>query len=397
MRRAKPTSASSGWEWNSQGPSSPHPPQGAPPPRRGSNEAVLAGVVFLFVAAIGVAAYLVLRGGDGDTDAVAQESETPAVETPAASDAPPKPTDAKPTAAPPRKRRPVPSLDQVSWTVEAPATLKELSGAWSVPQDVLAKLNPKLPKRQKIEAGRPVVVYAKSLGASASIGPPNKGRLVWGVPLPENEAWLAPEDRTRAFATTETIASVVSGFYAYADQFPDAAPIVVGDLSARRGGKIYGHQSHQSGQDIDIRLVKDSTGDGFDAHRNWFLVKTLIDESEVRAVFLNRTEQTWLRAAADADVGASAAERYFELIRHEPGHTIHMHVRFACSKEDKRCVGYSLPDTEEEDSKKVSKLPNKLPGAPRGNSSGGSSKRPRLVPKSPSKKKTGKKKGKKKK
>lgn len=352
--------------------------------------------MFLVVAAIGVAAFFVLRGGDDDVEAVAEETETPAAETPAASEAAPKP-DAKPTAAPPRKRRPVPSLDQVSWTVEAPSTLKDLSVAWSVPQDVLTKLNPKLPKRKTIEAGRQVVVHAKSLGASASIGPPNNGRLIWGVPLPENEAWTAPEDRTRAFATAETIASVVSGFYAYADQFPDAAPIVVGDLSARRGGKIYGHQSHQSGQDIDIRLVRDSAGDGFDAHRNWFLVKTLIDESEVRAVFLNRTEQTWLRAAAVADVGAASAGRYFELIRHEPGHTIHMHVRFACSKEDKRCVGYSLPDTEEEDSKKVNKLPSKLPTGPGGKASRGSSKRPRLVPKSPTNKKTGKKTGKKKK
>jgi murein endopeptidase len=142
---------------------------------------------------------------------------------------------------------------------------------------------------------------------------------------------------------------------------------------------------------------------GFDAGRNWFLVKTLIDENEVRAIFLNRTEQTWLRAAADADVGAASAERYFELIRHEPGHTIHMHVRFACSDEDKRCVGYSLPDSgETAPPETVNKLPGKLPSAPSAKPAGGDSKRPRLLPKSPTKPKAkatkkGKKKGKKKK
>ncbi len=405
MRQAKPTSGSSGWEWNSQGPT-PQPPQRRPqPPARGSGEALLAGVVFVIVAAIAVAAYLFLNSDDGEPSetATAEDTDAPSVEAPPA----PAPADAKakPVVAvtPPRARRPVPAFDTISWTVETPSTLQDLVGAWSIPKDILLKLNPKLPTRKPIEAGVSVVVYAKTLGRSSSIGPPNDGRLVWGVPLPENEAWLHGEDRSRAFATTETIASVVSALYAYADQFPDAAPIQVGDLSARRGGKIFGHQSHQSGMDIDIRLVRNSAGDGFDAGRTWFLVKTLIDENDVRAIFLNRTEQVWLRAAADADVGAASAERYFALIRHEPGHTIHMHVRFACSDEDKRCVGYSLPDSgETAPPETVNKLPGKLPSAPSAKPAGGDSKRPRLLPKSPTKPKAkatkkGKKKGKKKK
>ncbi len=350
----------------------------------------MAGVVFLVVAALAVTAYFVLSSDDS---AEQEPEETPAVPAP-----PPTAAESEAAAAKAKaKERVAPSFDRISWTTTAPATLQDLSRDWSVPRDMLTQLNPELPPNKPIEAGVPVVLYAQTLGASSSIGPPNDGRLIWGVPLPEDEAWTLPEDRTRAFATTETIASVVAGFHAYADRFPGAAPIVVGDLSARRGGRIYGHQSHQSGLDIDIRLVKASEGDGFDAERNWFLAKSLIDGSEVRAIFLNRTEQTWLREAAEADVGAASAEEYFALIRHEPGHTIHMHVRFACSKEDKRCVGYSLPDTDEKDPpKKESKLPGGKP-------SGDASKRPRLIPKSggttPSKKKTKKKKkkGKKKK
>ncbi|HHM12108.1 MAG TPA: hypothetical protein ENJ16_01040, partial [Planctomycetaceae bacterium] len=289
------------------------------------------------------------------------------------------PAEAGSGASNKKTKRATPSFDTISWTTTAPASVQELARAWSVPRDVLTKLNPELPADKQIEAGTPVVLYSQSQGASSSIGPPNDGRLIWGVPLPEDEAWTQPEDRTRAFGTTETIAAVVAGFHRYADRFPGADPIVVGDLSARRGGRIYGHQSHQSGLDIDVRLVKDSEGNGFDAERNWFLVRSLIDGSDVRAIFLNRTEQTWLREAAEADVGAASAAEYFALIRHEPGHTIHMHVRFACSKEDKRCVGYSLPDAGETGPPKKE---SKLPIGPGGKPSAGSSKRPRLIPRS---------------
>ncbi len=357
---------------------------------------MLAGIVFVVVAGLAVTAYWLLSSDEPPEQASKEQSDSSA-DASAASASEAKPVEPEAPAKPkPRTKRPVPVFDTISWTTTAPATLKDLARSWSVPRDILAKLNPKLPARKKIGSGVAVVVYAKTLGESSSIGPPNDGRLIWGVPLPEDPAWTMPEDRTRAFATTETIASVVSGFHAYAEQFPGAEPIVVGDLSARRGGRIYGHQSHQSGLDIDIRLIKDRAGEGFDAERNWFLAKALIDDNDVRAIFLNRTEQAWLRAAADADVGAVAADEYFALIRHEPGHTIHMHVRFACSQEDKRCVGYSLPDTEEQDPpKKASKLPGAKP-------SDGSPKGPRLIPKKKAKTagktaKKRKKKGKKKK
>jgi murein endopeptidase len=167
----------------------------------------------------------------------------------------------------------------------------------------------------------------------------------------------------------------------YAVQYPDAAPIKLGEISARRGGPIYGHQSHQAGRDIDIRLVVDTEGNRFDPERNWFLVKTLIDGGQVVAIFLNRTQQVWLRAAAEADVGAPEADRYFAFIKHEPGHTIHIHVRFRCPDSDYRCISYSLGEIDEEIAKVVSKLPGGGGGAlPRKNG-----KLPTLKPKKPAK------------
>jgi len=252
------------------------------------------------------------------------------------------------------------TLDEVTWTTETDTTLEELKVTWGIPKTVLTQLNPKLPRA--IPTGTTLVVHAASLGASISIGPPNDGRLLRGVPLPQDDAWRLPDDRSRAFGTLETIKSITAAMDAYAQRFADAEPIQVGDLSRRKGGQISGHQSHQSGIDVDVRLVVDESGEGFDAERNWFLVKTLVDGGDIRAIFLNRTEQAWLREAAVADIGETAVDEYFALISHEPGHTYHMHVRFMCAKQDKRCVGFSQPDAGEHDTKRLKKLPPRLPG-----------------------------------
>jgi|GEM_PF-1909667 len=363
MRRDDSNSDASGWGWGSEGPTSPRPSPRPPPSSSGGVVgAVAATVAFLLLVAGG--AIFVVRGGCGD--GTQEEAPAPAEPVPDTSD----------EGAPEPPREVPVGLDKVVWTTADGSTLSDLSKRWSIPRDTLTALNPKL--AADIPAGTKVVVYSAAAGASVSIGPPNDGRLVRGVPLPEGRAWLPPEDRGRAFGTSETVAAVLAALQAYAQKFPDAAPIQMGDLSARRGGKIYGHQSHQSGRDVDIRLIHAADGESFDPTRNWFLVKTLIDGGDVRAIFLNRTEQAWLRAAAVDDVGEAQAQRYFSLISHEPGHTIHMHVRYACAKQDKRCVGYSMPDTDEQDPKKGAKLPLRPSDkSPRGASKlpGGGSKR----------------------
>ncbi len=400
MRPDHSSSTSSGWEWNAPGPSTPQRPVQRPPtPRGGSAEAVLAGAVFLGVLALGVAAYFVVTSDDDDdSDATADASgrvvddDSDAVDASKAAAASAAAEALTSAAVASKKAGVVPSLDEIAWTTDVPATLEELSGAWTVPLDVLRRLNPELASGGEIEAGAEVIVHTAALGQSMSIGPPNDGRLIGGVPLPQGPAWRLPPDRGRAFATTETIAAVTAALVAYGRRFPESDPVQVGELSARRGGNIYGHQSHQTGRDVDIRLIANAAGDGFDAEHTWFLVKTLIDDSDVRDIFLNRTEQPWLRAAAEADVGAALAEEYFAFISHEPGHTIHMHIRFGCPEADKRCVGYSMSDKEAPPPK--GKLPLKPGSTPRA----GPSKLPGAKPKGgavPAKASKGKKKGKK--
>lgn len=326
--------------------------------------AVLAAVIFLAMVVGGVVYFVVLRGREGSATADAAE---PAVEASASAPAPVSnvagPVESTPPPAPPPDDVDAPrSLDRITWTVATPATIDELVQAWSLPRETLVALNPTLPAADPVAAGTHVVVHTGSIATSESVGSPNDGRLIGAVPFPEGRTWLLAPDRTRAFGTGETITGVLAALDAYAAKFPEAPRIQLGEISARKGGPIYGHQSHQAGRDIDIRLIATDAGDRFDGERNWFLIKTLIESGEVVSIFLNRSQQVWLRAAAEADVGVAGADRYFAIIKHEPGHTIHFHVRFRCPDSAHRCVVYSLEESDAEVAKLLSKLPKKKGG-----------------------------------
>jgi murein endopeptidase len=373
VQRGK-SSASSGWGWGGSG----APPPQPPPHRRhrggGAAGAIIAAIFFIAIVAAAVV-FVLPRFLDDDADSSedAESSEAPVAEatppTPTPDATPTPPTDATPqplvpdTTEQPRTD-PDRSLERITWTVATPATtLEQLAQAWGIPRDTLVALNPKTSTTEPLAAGTHVVVHSGPITGSESVGPPNDGRLVGGIPFPEGRTWLLAPDRSRAFGTGETIVAVLAALDADAAKFPDAAPIQLGEISARKGGPIYGHQSHQAGRDIDIRLAVTKERDRFDPERNWFLIKTLIESGEVVKIFLNRSQQGWLRTAAEADVGIEAADRYFAIISHEQGHTIHIHVRFRCPDNDYRCVAYSLDETPAEVAKVLVKLPKGSGGA----------------------------------
>lgn len=324
--------------------------------------AVVAGGVVYVVSAVRSEESATAEATEAVVDASAPEADAT---KPVADATPAKIDDKPPVVQPPQPPAPPDDTDRprslqlITWTLATPATIDELVQTWSIPRETLVALNPKLPTDAPLDVGTRVVVHKGAIDKSESVGPPNDGRLINGVPFPEGRTWFLAPDRSRAFGTGETLVNVLAALDAYAANNEGAAPIQLGEISARKGGPISGHQSHQAGRDIDIRLVIEASGERFDAARNWSLVKTLLDSGEVVAIFLNRTQQVWLRAAAEADVGIDAAARYFELIKHEPGHIIHIHVRFRCPDSDHRCVAYSLDETDAEVAKKLSKLPSK--------------------------------------
>ncbi len=198
---------------------------------------------------------------------------------------------------------------------------------------------------------------AKKKEAPRSIGAPNDGRLTGAKKLKRTDdvlikkgssTWGLPELNDLILRATRTVRKKHGGRAA-----------LIGDMSAKAGGPLVGHNSHQTGRDVDIGFYVLSSkgkpfrstrflpfsGDGkgkdvswarFDDVRNWALVKALITDKKVavRHIFITfelrarliayarqqkEPEDLILRASSvmlspkDADV-----------------HDDHFHVRISC-------------------------------------------------------------------
>ncbi len=197
-----------------------------------------------------------------------------------------------------------------------------------------------------------------------SVGVPHYGVQTGAVELPKQGAgytryrahspnyWGQP----RLVRTIEHVASVI------ATQRPGGYPLMVGDLSARHGGKIPRHNSHRTGRDVDFLWFVTTPGgaparvpgfveigaDGLgrdkrtgryyrlDIPRQWLLIKALLThaEAEVQWIFASRNVEALIIDYA------LATETDLNLIWHaqtvllQPGdaqnHSDHFHVRLAC-------------------------------------------------------------------
>ncbi len=242
------------------------------------------------------------------------------------------------------------ALAAVSWSAPETKSLAQLSWTWNISKRRLVRLNPDVDPNEPLPAGTPVRVFdAESGQATRSIGAPNRGRLVHGVPMPEGDAWTMKAGRARVYGTAETVQTLHETLLAYGETFDAPPPVRIRDLSARGGRRIAPHRSHQSGRDVDIGFVLEGVPEGshrvseetFDAEKNWFLVRSLIDSGRVQAIYTSGKAKRWLRQAAIAEVGEEQAESYLDLISYEHGHSHHMHVRFVCADEHRGCLDRS--------------------------------------------------------
>lgn len=170
-------------------------------------------------------------------------------------------------------------------------------------------------------------------------------RRVQGLVLLANGPGLRVRTPEQAWGTPLTVRRLSEVMTAYQQHFPAASPIWVHDLSRRYGGRLRPHRSHDTGQDVDIRLVLEyetthcerATPHTLDLEKTWFLLLRLIDTGDVQVIFLDRTLQRALFVYARDDLGytedalASILEypnRRSGIVRHWRGHADHLHVRF---------------------------------------------------------------------
>jgi murein endopeptidase len=156
-------------------------------------------------------------------------------------------------------------------------------------------------------------------------------------------------NRKRAWGQALVVWRLNEVLCAYHVQYPDAAPVLVQDLSKKGGGKLEPHASHRYGRDVDIgvvhrrkrgynRLVQASPRT-LNVERTWFLIHSLIQTGDVQYVFLNkRLIRPIYRYARRQGIPRDEMQRLFHyprrsrwgagIIRAEPGHQAHFHVRF---------------------------------------------------------------------
>jgi penicillin-insensitive murein endopeptidase len=179
---------------------------------------------------------------------------------------------------------------------------------------------------------------------SMSLGLPNRGMLFNAVEFPESPLWKRA-DPPHSWGTRESVEFVEYGIKKVNELFPDTPPLFVGDFSARSGGRLRPHKSHQSGRDVDIGYYyldqavwyRRADSRNLDRARTWTLLKALITHAPVEYVFMDSRIQPLLKEYALAQgedpewlarVFGGTSKLGNPIVRHRSGHATHFHVRF---------------------------------------------------------------------
>lgn len=202
---------------------------------------------------------------------------------------------------------------------------------------------------------------------SRSKGSAQNGVLLDGfqIPLTGQHHSFAENVRAReAQYTTLEAAALLARAARTVDEASPGAPLVLGDCSAKGGGALKRHASHQSGRDLDLLFyVRDAKNrsvpspgfvhfDGrgrctdedcsvrFDVERNWWMVRTLLASQRPAAqyIFVSRPLADLLlkyaRRFGEHPTILRRAASVLHQPRDAPPHDDHFHLRIYCSGED---------------------------------------------------------------
>lgn len=201
-----------------------------------------------------------------------------------------------------------------------------------------------------------------------TVGAPNLGVQTDAVELPVSGPGFVRYRPLGAhhFGRPRLVAALTRIARELAADDPGAPPIVFGDLSAKYGGKIEGHQSHRTGRDVDIlyqyltpsgarvrapgfirveadglaRVPDDGSILRLDVAHQWRLVKALVTAPEIGVQFLfaSRNVEALLIDYAMARGEPLELVLRAQSVMWQPGdslpHDDHMHLRIACSAEE---------------------------------------------------------------
>jgi penicillin-insensitive murein endopeptidase len=194
------------------------------------------------------------------------------------------------------------------------------------------------------ELARRIELDVTALG-SLSIGSPGGALLLNPVAMPPGPRWEIASNAD-VWGTSETIEAIEAAIDKVCEVFPDSPPIMIGDISDSDGGRLKRHASHQGGRDVDLgfyykagpgRSFMPGTAANMDLPRNWALIRALVTQTDVEAIFLDtRIQRALYTYALSISEDKDWLDHVFQfsrgfrnaLICHERGHRNHYHVRF---------------------------------------------------------------------
>lgn len=247
---------------------------------------------------------------------------------------------------------------QVTYQVRSGDTLGGIAEENNVTIDELVNWNRGL-NRDLIRIGQNILIIQEGPEQrSESRGAAYGGRLVNGEQLAEHSGFRVRRSR-RAWGTNEAISAMWSGYDHVRRNHSRAPQVWVHDLSFEDGGPMEPHRSHQSGRDADVGYYQVNCPDRLCAYRavraseldpqyQWALFEYWIDHGLVDYIFVDYTlQERMYNHLKERGYSDSRLRRVFQyprgrhsghgIIRHEPGHRTHYHVRFSCDSNDERC------------------------------------------------------------
>ncbi len=249
---------------------------------------------------------------------------------------------------------------EVTYTVRHGGSIKNVANLFKIFHHEIQSLNPGVDLERTLPPQTRVVVYRKPEGArSESVGLPSAGSLEGGVPMTEGPGRQLKAIPWKSWGTAHTVALLDRVLRQWAAE-GHTQPILVGNMSARTGGRLEPHSTHQSGRDVDLGYPqklpaseelnwREMNEVNLDRDETWALLELLVQTGKVECIYIDRSIQKLLydHAIAKGIMSKRALREWMEyprpsgtdgtLIRHVKGHSDHLHVRFACQPDEPRC------------------------------------------------------------
>lgn len=267
-----------------------------------------------------------------------------------------------------KARRIPPPRTSITYTVAASDTWVSIARRHGVDPKELRAYN--YPWKDKLREGAALTIWVDPIAhawitaapdddgiarGGLGVGAPDAGHLVGGVAIPPGEGY-ALRFPDSSFGTSHAVRELVRALALYRERTAYNGAIGLGSMSRPRGGPLGKHRSHQTGRDLDILLPRrvdvpawlPLTPRRVDWRAVWDLAVAFA-EVDATVVYLDYALQRDLyRAMKAAGTEPDELARILQyprgwaahrgLVRHEPGHTAHLHVRFGCGPCEVECI-----------------------------------------------------------